>query len=76
MSPVIQSVAKKTRKADHSKEMLRMFVMQICVPYHCEVIGQNSWMPPERLIGRLPTNVGSRTQKLAQPVSYRPTRLG
>ena len=47
MSLVIQSVAKKIRKADHSKEMLRMFVMQICVPYPCEVIGQNSWTPPE-----------------------------
>ena len=47
MSLVIQSVAKKTRKADHSTAMFRMFVMQICVPYHCEVIGQNNWMPPK-----------------------------
>lgn len=46
MSLVIQSTSMKTRKGGHSKAMLRMLVTHICVPYHCEVMGQNSWMPP------------------------------
>jgi len=46
MSLVIQNIAMKARKAVHSKEMLRMLVTQICVPYHCEVMGQNICVPP------------------------------
>ena len=46
MSLVIQNIAMKTRKADHSKKMLTMLVTHICVPYHCEDRGQNICVPP------------------------------
>lgn len=46
MSLVIKRTMMKTRKAEISTEMLRMLVTGIRVPYHREVMGQNSWMPP------------------------------
>lgn len=46
MSLVIKSTTMKTKKADNSKEMLRMLVTWIRVPYHLEATGQNNWTPP------------------------------
>jgi len=46
MSLVIQNSVMKTENAAHSKNMLMVLVTHICVPYHCEVIGQSIWTPP------------------------------